>query len=156
MFKNKHVIIALIVTPILAALAWIGVGQLMGEKPHAARPGQSYPLVEKSNCRYESGACDLENEDFLLRLTFHETEAAQEVGKLIDEILARPEHQWFEKNRIGGEGSHVEAGGNGSDEQKLPPKPQLSEPDSGLGSGLVVGTSHEGESHVCVLMVVVS
>ncbi len=79
MFKNKHVIIALIVTPILSVLAWIGVGQLTGEKPHVARPGQSYPLVEKSNCRYESGACDLENEDFLLRLTFHETEAAQEV-----------------------------------------------------------------------------
>ncbi len=69
MFKNKHVIIAMIVTPILSILAWVAVGQFMGEQPKAAKPGQSYPLVEKSNCRYASGACDLENEDFRLRLS---------------------------------------------------------------------------------------
>ena len=69
MFTNKHVIIAMIVTPVLAVLAWIGVGQLAGEQPQVAQPGQSYPLVEKSNCRYESGACDLQNEEFKLRLT---------------------------------------------------------------------------------------
>jgi hypothetical protein len=78
MFTNKHVIIAMIVAPILSVLAWIAVGQLTGEKPHAARPGQSYPLVEKSNCRYESGACDLENEEFQLRLTFQEGDTGQE------------------------------------------------------------------------------
>lgn len=78
MFTNKHVIIAMIVAPILSILAWIAVGQLTGEKPHVARPGQSYPLVEKSNCRFESGACDLENEEFRLRLTFHEGDAGQE------------------------------------------------------------------------------
>ena len=72
MFTNKHVIIAMIVAPILAILAWIAVGQLVGEQPQVAQPGQSYPLVEKSNCRYESGACDLENEDFKLRLTLQE------------------------------------------------------------------------------------
>jgi hypothetical protein len=72
MFTNKHVIIAMIVAPILAVLAWIAVGQLAGEKAAPARPGQSYPLVEKSNCRYPSGACDLENEDFKLRLTVEE------------------------------------------------------------------------------------
>ena len=78
MFKNKHVIIAMIVAPILAVLAWVAVGQFMGEKPQAAKPGQSYPLVEKSNCRYSSGACDLENEDFRLRLTVHEGVAGPE------------------------------------------------------------------------------
>jgi hypothetical protein len=72
MFTNKHVIIAMIVAPVLAILAWIAVGQLAGERSHSARPGQSYPLVEKSNCRYESGTCDLENEDFKLRLTFEQ------------------------------------------------------------------------------------
>ena len=70
MFTNKHVVIAMIVAPILAVLAWIAVGQLGGEKPHAAMPGQSYPLVAKSNCRYPSGACDLENEDFRLTLVY--------------------------------------------------------------------------------------
>lgn len=72
MFKNKHVVIAMIVAPILSILAWIGVGQLTGEQPQPAKPGESYPLVEKSNCRYESGACDLENEEFKLRLTLQE------------------------------------------------------------------------------------
>lgn len=72
MFTNKHVIIAMIVAPVLAILAWIAVGQMVGEQPRVAQPGQSYPLVEKSNCRWESGACDLENEDFKLRLTLQE------------------------------------------------------------------------------------
>lgn len=72
MFKNKHVVIAMIVAPILSILAWFAVGQFTGEQPHIAQPGQSYPLVEKSNCRYDSGACDLENEDFKIRLTLQE------------------------------------------------------------------------------------
>jgi len=72
MFTNKHVIIALIVCPILAILAWYAVGNLIGEKPQLAQPGNSYPLVEKSNCRYESGACDLENEDFKLTLVYQD------------------------------------------------------------------------------------
>ncbi len=72
MFTNRHVIIAMIVAPVLAILAWFAVGYLAGEKPHEAVPGANYPLVEKSNCRYESGACDLENEDFRLRLTYLE------------------------------------------------------------------------------------
>ena len=68
MFTNKHVVIALIVGPILAILAWIGVGQIAGEEAAAAVSGRSYPLVEKSDCRYESGHCKLENEDFKLVL----------------------------------------------------------------------------------------
>ena len=72
MFTNKHVIVAMIVAPILAVLAWIAVGQFAGEKAAPARAGQSYPLVEQSNCRYPSGACDLRNEDFKLRLTVEE------------------------------------------------------------------------------------
>src|SRR5210317_872454 len=72
MFTNKHVIIAMIVAPILAILAWYAVGNLIGEKPAPAQAGQSYPLAEKSNCRYESGRCDLEKEDFQLTLLFQE------------------------------------------------------------------------------------
>ena len=68
LFTNKHVIIALIVGPILAILAWLAVGQIAGEKAAVAVAGQSYPLVEKSDCRYESGHCKLENEDFKLLL----------------------------------------------------------------------------------------
>ncbi|RLA58120.1 MAG: hypothetical protein DRR04_11690 [Gammaproteobacteria bacterium] len=72
MFTNKHVIIAMIVAPVLSVLAWFAVGSLTGEQAAPAQPGQSYPLVEKSNCRYESGACDLENEDFKLTLVYQE------------------------------------------------------------------------------------
>ena len=79
MFTNKHVIIAMIVAPVLAILAWFAVGYLGGEKPHLAVPGATYPLVEKSNCRYESGACDLENEDFQLRLTYLEAVTGPEL-----------------------------------------------------------------------------
>jgi hypothetical protein len=79
MFTNKHVIVALIVAPILAVLAWIAVGQFTGEQAAPARPGQNYPLVEQSNCRYPSGACDLRNEDFKLRLTVEEGPVGQQM-----------------------------------------------------------------------------
>ena len=69
MFTNKHVIIALLVAPILSVIAWFMVGSLVGEKPHQAKPGQTYPLVERSNCRYDSGVCDLDNQDFELQLS---------------------------------------------------------------------------------------
>ena len=68
MWKNKHVVIALIVAPILAILAWVGVGQIVGEKAHVAKPGASYPLVARSNCRWESGECELANNDVALTI----------------------------------------------------------------------------------------
>jgi hypothetical protein len=68
MWKNKHVVIALIVAPILAILAWYAVGFLIGEKPHVAESGETYKLVARSNCRYASGACDLHNADFKLSI----------------------------------------------------------------------------------------
>jgi hypothetical protein len=68
MLRNRHIIIALLVTPVLAVLAWIGVGQLAGETPAPAEAGRAYPLVEQPNCRYASGACDLRNADLELRI----------------------------------------------------------------------------------------
>ena len=70
MLRNRHVITALLVAPILAVLAWFAVGNLVGERATPAQAGQSYPLVARSNCRYESGQCDLENEDLRLTLSF--------------------------------------------------------------------------------------
>jgi hypothetical protein len=37
-----------------------------------AQVGQTYPLVEQSNCRYTSGRCDLENVEFKASLTYIE------------------------------------------------------------------------------------
>lgn len=68
MFKNWHVIIAMIVAPILAVLAWFAVDYFVAERPHAAKEGAAYTLIAKSNCRYDSGACDLENSDFKLNI----------------------------------------------------------------------------------------
>lgn len=70
MWTDRHVITALLVAPVLAILAWFAVGSLGGEKAQPARAGAAYPLLEKSNCRYASGVCDLENTDFKVRLSF--------------------------------------------------------------------------------------
>ena len=66
MWKNKHVVVALIVAPILSILAWFAVGNLAGEKPQSVEEGKTYKLVARSNCRYASGSCDLHNADFTL------------------------------------------------------------------------------------------
>ena len=68
-WKNKHVVVAMLVAPVLAIIAWFAVDYVVSEKPHAARPGTDYPLMARSNCRYESGACDLVNGEFKLRIT---------------------------------------------------------------------------------------
>ena len=68
-FKNKHLVVAMLVAPILAILAWYSIDVLVGEKPKPAEEGQSYPLVEKPNCRYGSGSCGLKNADFELQLS---------------------------------------------------------------------------------------
>jgi len=67
--KNKHVLTASLVAPVLAVLAYFAVSALVGETPHAAEEGQSYQLVEKPNCRYNSGSCGLKNSDFELVLS---------------------------------------------------------------------------------------
>jgi hypothetical protein len=66
MWKNKHVVVAMLVAPVLAVLAWYGVDYMVAERAQVAQPGETYPLVARSNCRYESGACDLVNSDFKL------------------------------------------------------------------------------------------
>jgi hypothetical protein len=68
-FKNKHTIIAVLVAPVLAILAWFAADVLVGEKPHRAEAGKSYELVEKPSCRWASGSCELQNGDFELALT---------------------------------------------------------------------------------------
>jgi hypothetical protein len=66
MWKNKHVVIAMLVAPLLAIIAWYGVDAIVADRAESAKPGAHYPLVARSNCRYESGQCDLVNNDFKL------------------------------------------------------------------------------------------
>ncbi len=73
---NKHLITALIVSPILAFIAYYAVDYNVSEKPHQAVDGQSYPLVAKSNCRYESGKCTLNNGDVDITLIAQEIDTS--------------------------------------------------------------------------------
>ena len=68
--KNKHLLIATLMAPVLGLIGYFGVNALVGEKPHAAEAGQSYQLVEKPNCRYSSGICGMKNVDFELTLGY--------------------------------------------------------------------------------------
>ena len=61
--KNKHVILAMFVAPVLALIAYFATDYVVSEKPHAAQQGSSYKLAAKSNCRYQSGQCTLHNGD---------------------------------------------------------------------------------------------
>ncbi len=72
-FKNKHIVVALIVAPILAILSYFAVDQMVSEKPHEAIEGASYPLVELPNCRYSSGECSLKNGEFKIDFTLEES-----------------------------------------------------------------------------------
>ncbi len=68
MFKNKHVIVAMLVAPLLAVIAWFAVDYLVAERAQPVESGSAYPLVAKSNCRYDSGRCDLRNKDLEVSL----------------------------------------------------------------------------------------
>lgn len=68
MFKNKHVIVSLIVAPILAIISYFAIDAIVAETPHAVQAGERVALVEKPNCRYSSGACDLKNGEFEMRI----------------------------------------------------------------------------------------
>ena len=66
--KNKHLILAMFIAPVLAVIAYFAVDQSVSEKPHTAVAGSSYKLAAKSNCRYKSGLCTLENGDIEVKL----------------------------------------------------------------------------------------
>jgi hypothetical protein len=68
MFRNKHLVVAMLIAPILAITAWFAIDYFVAERPHAAKEGAAYTLIAKSNCRYDSGQCDLENGDFKLSI----------------------------------------------------------------------------------------
>jgi hypothetical protein len=68
MWKNKHVVTAMIVAPILAVLAWFAVGAMVGEQADVAEPGAAYPLVARSNCRWASGECELANNELQMTI----------------------------------------------------------------------------------------
>ena len=87
MWTNKHVIIALLVAPLLAIIAWFGVDAIVADRAESAKPGEHYPLVARSNCRYESGQCDLVNNDFKLVIRVGEVRPDETTLALESEFL---------------------------------------------------------------------
>lgn len=61
--KNKHLVLAMFVAPILAIIAYFATDYVVSEKPHAIQQGSSYKLAARPNCRYQSGQCTLYNGD---------------------------------------------------------------------------------------------
>lgn len=61
--KNKHMIMAMFIAPVLAIVAYFATDHIVATPPQAIQAGQSYPLSARSNCRYESGVCTLKNGD---------------------------------------------------------------------------------------------
>jgi len=82
LLKNKHVLTAAIVTPVLALIGYFAFDFMMSEPPRVAEKGQSYRLVEKPNCRYDSGRCGLKNGEFELNLVIERLEDNRPVLKL--------------------------------------------------------------------------
>ena len=66
--KNKHLILAMFVAPVLAIIAYFSVDYMVSEKPQAAMQGRTYKLAAKSNCRYQSGVCTLKNGDIEVQI----------------------------------------------------------------------------------------
>ncbi|WP_025673194.1 hypothetical protein [Salinivibrio socompensis] len=86
LLTNKHVIIAMLVAPVLAVIAYFAVDASVSEVPKAAQLGKSYPLAVRSNCRYTSGFCQLENGDMKLKLESQGIEDNQLTLRLISEL----------------------------------------------------------------------
>ena len=70
LLKNKHVITAMIVAPILAIITFFATDYVVSEQPQAAQEGSSYKLAGRPNCRYTSGVCTLKNGDVLMDISF--------------------------------------------------------------------------------------
>jgi hypothetical protein len=84
--KNRHVLVAALVAPLLALIAYFASDYFFGEAPQVAVEGQSYPLVEKPSCRWESGYCGLKNNEFELDLQVREVDG--ETLLLLESVFA--------------------------------------------------------------------
>ncbi|MEM7277507.1 MAG: hypothetical protein AAF385_05215 [Pseudomonadota bacterium] len=68
MWRNRHVVTALLVAPILALIAYFAVDAMITPNAEALVQGKSYPLKEHSNCRRAGGLCTLSNNELRVQL----------------------------------------------------------------------------------------
>ncbi|MEM8983894.1 MAG: hypothetical protein AAGC71_12765 [Pseudomonadota bacterium] len=69
MWRSPHIIVALLVAPVLAVLAYFAASKLVGDTAGPAQRGASYPLLVGANCRRSSGQCQLSNAQLRIDLT---------------------------------------------------------------------------------------
>ncbi len=81
MWRNRHVVTALLVAPILALIAYFAVDAMVTPNAEALVQGKSYPLKEHSNCRRAGGLCTLSNNELRVQLR-----ARREAGQLVFEV----------------------------------------------------------------------
>jgi len=79
MFKNKHITIAMVVAPLLAIASYFATDYIVSDLPVSATQGESYALVARSNCRYQSGQCTFRNGDLEVKLQLAENKQGQRV-----------------------------------------------------------------------------
>ena len=72
---HRHVVVALLVAPCLALLTWYATGIFITNdknKLMIAKPGDAFPLMERSGCRYPGGHCKLVNKEVVIRISSEE------------------------------------------------------------------------------------
>lgn len=74
------------VAPVLAIIAYISVDHMLAEEPQAAKQGSTYKLVARSNCRYQSGACTLNNGDVEIHLRADRVDASTVDLSVVSEL----------------------------------------------------------------------
>jgi hypothetical protein len=91
LLTQRHVVVALLVTPLLAIGAWYLTGQFVAEDaltPQPAEAGLSYPLMARSGCRYAGGRCVLANGDLELAVTLaNENEVTVSTSAVAERVL---------------------------------------------------------------------
>lgn len=137
MFTNKHVIAALIITPILAVLGYYAVDSIVSETPHKAVAGAEYALVAKPNCRYNSGRCQMKNGNFEVTFTL----AHNDDGLTLSMESSHPL-----------EGARVALGLTSSEAEILPPVAMLAMDSSGTQWQQKFDISYTGEEMLQVVL----
>jgi len=83
---NKHFVVAMLVAPILAILAYFAADHFSRPEAVVAKAGDQFPLRAKSNCRYESTQCDLVNGEIKFTLNKYFTATGENALKLSSNV----------------------------------------------------------------------
>lgn len=104
MFKNKHMTTAMVVAPLLAIVSYFATDYIVSDLPVNAAQGESYALVARSNCRYQSGQCTFRNGELEVEFQLVQSGDGQSVLK------ARSSHplQGAQVALVGQENSNVQ------------------------------------------------